>query len=327
MAAQVLHQIPEWARVHRRTNVSDASAAPREYAPLQNVPAIYTHIGHAAQYGKGRRHGRTIRMIVLHTTESDNFAGALTFDAWRDSQVSATAIVGAGGYIGADVAEEDRPWTNGRWNDEALTMEICGRAGWEKDAWQQRKSQIQAIEDLLFDWCSRYNLPAEWLTADNVAFGASANGQTPVQGSLPGITDHLEANLAAIKLGSPKAKYGHHDIGDGLRAVLFETIIPNLQLRLIGSDPSPHNLPTNTPPVKETEMISQFITDEGMKNAVFALVDGKWTPWLGPTDTAPHIVVNHPLLRARVLHDQGPAGSAAWCKYVGKSLASLITQK
>jgi hypothetical protein len=74
-------------------------------------------------------------------------------------------------------------------------------------------------------------------------------------------------------------------------------------------------------------MISQFITDEGMKNAVFALVDGKWTPWLGPTDTAPHIVVNHPLLRARVLHDQGPAGSAAWCKYVGKSLASLITQK
>jgi hypothetical protein len=263
-------------------------------------------------------------MIVLHTTESDNFAGALTFDAWRDTTVSATAIVGAGGYIGADVPEEDRPWTNGRWNDESLTMEICGRAAWAKDAWQQRRSQIQAIEDLLYDWCTRYNLPAEWLTADNVAFGASANGHTPVQGSLHGISDHLEVNLAAIKLGHSRARYAHHDIGEGLRAVLFETILPNLRLRLIGSDPSPHNLP-NTPPLKEDEMITQFVTDESL-GGVFALVGGKWTPWLGATDTAPHIVVNHPLLRARILHDQGPAGSAAWCKYVGKSLASLIKQ-
>jgi hypothetical protein len=324
MAAQQLHQIPEWARVQRRGNVSKDSAAPREYAPIQPAPAIYTHLGHAAQYGKGRRNGRTIRLIVLHTTESDNFAGALTFDAWRDSTVSATAIVGAAGYIGYDVPEADRPWTNGRWNDESLTMEICGRAGWEKDAWLQRPSQIQSIEDLLFDWCTRYNIPGEWLTGDNVAFGASANGQLPVQGSIPGITDHLESNLAAIKLGHSKARYSHHDIGEGLRAVLFDTILPNLQLRLIGSDPSPHNIP-NTPPSKETEMITQFVTDETL-GGVFALVGGKWTPWLGPTDTAPHISVNHPLLRARILHDQGPAGSAAWCKYVGKSLASLIKQ-
>jgi hypothetical protein len=327
MVLQTPHRIPEWAKITRRENVSDSSAAPHTYSPLTDVPDIYTHLGHAAQYGKGRRNGRTIRMIVLHTTESDSFAGAMTFDAWRPQTVSATAIVGAGGYIGADVPEADRPWTNGRWNDESLTMEICGRAAWSETVWSKRLMQIKAIEDLLFDWCVRYDLTGTWLTSDHVAFGASRKGRAPVQGSVTGITDHLEANLAAIKLGHPKEKYGHHDVGEGLRAVLFETILPNLQLRLTGSEPSLPIQPSDTSPIKETPMITQFVTDKGLNNAVFALDSGKWTPWLGRTEGAPHIVVDHPLLRARILSDQGAAGSAAWCKYVGKSLASLITQK
>lgn len=245
---------PEWARRARPANVrATGSAAPEQYAPIPTIPAgsVYTHRGHAAQYGRGRRNGRTIRAIVLHTTESGTpeptagqFASSMTYDAWRPDQVSATAYVGALGEIGYTVPETDRPYTTGRWNDETLSVEIVGRAGWTPAQWNARPAQLAAVVDLLVDWCRRHSIPPVWLSEEEFAEGASRHGQPPRQGTRRGIVDHLEANLAARRLGGTSG-LSHTDIGPGLRAVFFASILPVVAARLAPAPPTP---PPPTPP-------------------------------------------------------------------------------
>lgn len=232
--------MPQWAKNARPANVErTGSDAPPQYAPLTNLPDIYTHAGHAAQYGKGRRNGRTIRLLILHTSESPEFLGSMIYDAYRPETVSCTAFVGELGEIGADVPEADRPWTTGRWNDESLAVEVCGRAAWTEAQWRARPRQLAALTDLLTDWCRRHSIPPVWLSALQIAEGASRQGQSPVQGSRRGICDHLMANQAAIILGGDPARYSHHDIGAGLRAIVVGDIIPEVARRLAGGTPVP----------------------------------------------------------------------------------------
>jgi hypothetical protein len=228
-------EIPEWAKSRRPANVAaTGSDAPPTYAPIPTTPpgSVYTHRGHAAQYGRGRRNGRTIRAIILHTTESDSWSGGMTYDAWRPETVSAHCHLGGAGEIGYGVPEADRSWTTGRWNDEALNVEITGRAAWTVDQWRARPKQIAALADLLEDWCRRHSIPAVWLTAAQFAEGASRQGYTPVAGTRRGIVDHLEANRAAILLGGSASTYSHHDIGPGLRWIVLGEVIPEVARRL-----------------------------------------------------------------------------------------------
>ena len=242
-------EIPEWARARRPANVAaTGSDAPQQYAPIPDAatPAIYTHRGHAAQYGRGRRNGRTIRAIVLHTTESDSWSGGMTYDAWRPETVSAHCHLGGAGELGYGVPEADRSWTTGRWNDEILNVEITGRAAWTVDQWRARPRQIAGLADLLEDWCRRHSIPAVWLTAAQFAEGASRQGQTPRQGTRRGIVDHLEANRAAILLGGSPSTYSHHDIGPGLRWIVLGEVIPEVARRL-GAPPPVDPLPPYVP--------------------------------------------------------------------------------
>jgi hypothetical protein len=242
------HELPEWARLRRPANVrATGSDAPEEYSPLVAPPgSVYTVVGHDAQYGRGRRNGRTIRAIILHTTEGDSFSSSMTYNAWRPEQVSATAHVGQAGEIGLGVPEVDRSWTTGRWNDEVLNVEINGRASDTAAEWLSRPRQMASLADLLEDWCRRHKIPALWLTAAQFAEGASPQSTSPRAGTRRGIVDHLEANRAAILLGGSTAQYSHHDIGPGLRWVVIGEIIPEVAARL-GSPPAPPDLPPYVP--------------------------------------------------------------------------------
>jgi len=242
-------ELPEWARLRRPANVrATGSDAPEEYSPLPSTPAgsPYTVRGHDAQYGRGRRNGRTIRAIILHTTEGDSFSSSMTYNAWRPEQVSSHAHVGQAGEIGYGVAEVDRSWTTGRWNDEVLNVEINGRAADTVEEWRSRPRQIASLADLLEDWCRRHSLPALWLTAPQFAEGASLQSTTPRAGTRRGIVDHLEANRAAILLGGSPSTYSHHDIGPGLRWIVLGEVIPDVAARL-GSPPAPPDLPPYVP--------------------------------------------------------------------------------
>ena len=215
------------------------SPSPIPFAPITPVPTIYSHVGHAAQYGSGRRSGRTIRMIVLHVTDSDSTAlGAAAYDARRPDSVSANAFVGPNGEIVYDVSESDRAFTTGRWNDESLGVEIVGKAAWTDAQWRVRSAQLESIVKLLVFWCKKYQIPAVWLVSSAVAQGASLQSNPPVQGVNRGITDHFTANQAAISLGGSPAQYSHTCVGSALRAIVTNELIAEVARRLNQSTPS-----------------------------------------------------------------------------------------
>jgi hypothetical protein len=228
-------QLETWEKAERARNVAATdSGAPTEYTPLAAEEAVYTHVGHAAQYGTGRRYGITVRAIILHTTETDSFIGGMHYDARRPQTVSATALCGRDGELGLDVSDVNRPWTTGRWNDESVSLEICGKSAYTEAEWRSRPKQIEAITRWITSMCIRHDLPAVWLGPAEFAEGASRVNQYLKAGTRRGVTDHLDANKAAILLGHDPGKYSHHDVGPGLRAVLNSTIMPEVQRRLSG---------------------------------------------------------------------------------------------
>ena len=242
--------LAEWEKESRRTNIKDYSASPVEYEPISPVPDIYTHVGNACNYGYGRRNGRTVRLLIVHTTETDTFTGNMSYSARRPETVSATAYIGKDGEIGYDVPEWCRPYTTGRWNDESLSIEICGKMSYSESYWRSRPAQIESIIKLLTDWCIRYDIPPVYLSPEAVAEGASPHGTTPRQGVNKGISDHWDCNLAARILGASTSSTSHNDVGPGMRAVLFQTIMPEVARRVNATQP-PATPPTNT----EEEMI------------------------------------------------------------------------
>lgn len=186
------------------------------YTPIRPVPETYDYIGNSRHYGP-RRNGAKPRLIVVHTTESPTATvmGSLRFDARRDSVVSATAFAGEEG-LGYSVPETHRPYTQTRWNDEALSIETIGTVRWTADFWRaEKRLTLEHVKRLLKDWNVRYNIPMKWLTAREVLDGAW------------GVCDHLIANEAAI-LEVPSRKgtsgYTHHDIGAAYRSILIPMV-------------------------------------------------------------------------------------------------------
>lgn len=250
-------ELAAWEQQDRAEAVAaSGSAAPATYRPLPDPPAVYTHVGHAAQYGRGRRNGRTIRFLALHVTDVNGTAlGAASYDARRPDQVSATAFAGPNGELVLDVAEADRAFTTGRWNDESASLEIVGHDEWTAAQWRARPRQLEAIVRWLVDLCQRHNIPAVWLDADDVAAGASRQGAAPVQGVNRGITDHLNANLAARALGASTSSTSHVCVGAGLRSIVIAELIPEAARRLAGTTP-PTRPPATTwrPPMTALHM-------------------------------------------------------------------------
>ena len=222
-------------QAQRATSITkNNSAAPISFYPLKPPGPEYDWAGHAANYGAGRRYGIEIRCGIYHVTESDStIEQALRYDARRSESVSTTAFAGPGGELGIDVAEHDRPWTTGRWNDESVSLEVTGLTAWSAAKWRSRLEQMEAITVWTVGVCQRHNLPPTWLTPEVFKIGASIAGQSPLRaGTRPGFIDHYGANIAAIALGHSPSKYSHHDIGTGLRTVINEDILPEANRRL-----------------------------------------------------------------------------------------------
>jgi hypothetical protein len=242
------------AKQKRPANVrATGSAAPPDYTPLPAAPSdVYTLRSHAAQYGTGRRYGIKIRCLILHTTESEHFINTITYDMWRPETVSASAFAGPAGELSIGIADNDRPWTTGRWNDESLTLEIVGRAAWTADQWRARPAQLEAVVKWIVDNCQRHNLPAVWITAAEFTVGASRAGDPLRAGTARGVIDHRTANDAAIMLGHDRAKYSHTDVGPGLRSVIIEDLLPEARRRL--NEPS-------IPPPPGDDVMTLFVVE------------------------------------------------------------------
>ena len=280
----------EWEETERKANIAaTGSPSPVPYRPIALVPTVYTHVGHDAQYGAGRRNGRTVRLIILHTTEADTFVGSMSYGARRPEQVSATCYSGKDGELGYGVAEENRPYTTQRWNDESVSVEICGKAVYTAAEWRARPKQMESLVKLVVDWCKRFAIPPTWLGPAQVAQGASPLGAPPVQGVNRGITDHWDANVAARLLGATAASTSHNDVGPGLREVFFVDLLPEI-IRRLNPQPQPTPIPTPTPtpepiphpPSNEEEAAVPFIIKKANGETALIYGSGKMVGLAGP---------------------------------------------
>jgi len=228
--------------------------------PIPVDSAVYTHVGHALHYGINRR-GYNPRLVVWHTTESPNatMSGSLRYNARRPDQVSCTAFAGQEG-LGQDAPEAGRPFTQGRWNDEALSLEIIGAAAWAASYWQnERQATLDNIVVMTADWCRRWGIPARWLTPEQLLDG------------VPGVCDHLMCNAAAI-LEVPSRKgnspYTHTDAGQGIRH-LSDELLARVNALLDPPFPPP-------PPPEEDPLRILVLNDAGGAAILLSGFTGRW---------------------------------------------------
>jgi N-acetylmuramoyl-L-alanine amidase len=170
-------------------------------------------------YHKGRT--RAIRLVVLHTAETATGIGVArniaNYLAGPQVRASCHYAVDPGETV-AQVPEADTAWTAPGANADGVQIEQAGRAGYTAAEWAGGLCELMLrtqVAPLVADICRRNNLPAVWLTPEQVAAGAK------------GVTDHAGVN-AAFGLSD------HWDCGPNYPMQL----VVDMAARLLGTTPT-----------------------------------------------------------------------------------------
>lgn len=143
------------------------------------------------------RSGTKVRLIVLHTAE-----GCRTIEDlghfFQNAANEVSSQVGADdkrGKIGEYVTRGNASWTQAYYNEEAVSMELCGFAAWSRSAWMNDHRNML------------YNA-ADWIAEEAKKFGLPLTELSPsqAQGGGRGVCQHID-------LGSGGG--GHVDCGGG----------------------------------------------------------------------------------------------------------------
>ena len=145
-------------------------------------------------YRIGRR--ATPRLLVLHTTEGARTIESLgNFFANPENEVSSHA--GADDKIdtvGTYVRRENTAWTQGSFNDSAVSMELCAFSGWPISEWLKHPNILANCAAWLAEEARIHDIPLVALS------------RAQAQGTGRGVCQHVD-------LGS--AGGGHSDCGPG----------------------------------------------------------------------------------------------------------------
>lgn len=138
-----------------------------------------------------------IRLIVLHSTESDNIeaseadlAGVAGWFANPASQVSSHVITDADGHSARCVPDEDKAWHSAAYNSASLGIEQIGRAS--QAVWGT--SELQETARWIAKWSREHGIP--------IQHGAVSGGLV----TRPGVVTHADLGYAGG---------GHTDPGSG----------------------------------------------------------------------------------------------------------------
>jgi hypothetical protein len=140
---------------------------------------------------EGRR--APIRLVVLHTMESPETAGA----AEAVGRIFANPARHASTHVGVDtdstvryVSDDDTAWAAPGANADGLHIELAGRAGQTARQWADASSEaiLERAAHQVATWCRVYGIPARWLTHAQLADGRTR-----------GIIGHADAS-AVFKL-------------------------------------------------------------------------------------------------------------------------------
>lgn len=145
-------------------------------------------------------HGRDdngVRLIVLHTAE-----GARTIEDlghfFQNYNNQVSSHVGAddkAGKIGEYVSRGNAAWTQAYFNDDAVSMELCGFASWSTSTWKNdHHNMLENCAAWVAEEAKKFGIPITKLSASQ----AQGNGR--------GVCQHRD-------LGSQGS--GHSDCGNG----------------------------------------------------------------------------------------------------------------
>lgn len=160
----------------------------RAYAKKKLLPMPACDDSIQAVHFGGTRDLSSIRLLVLHDTESDDAKTAALWFANPASGGSAHYVVDDSECyhpLGDDVV----PWgaKGDRANEDGIHVEQAGHYDWTRDQWLAHRATIEKAAAIAQNKASDYGIPLVWLTADDLkAQGESARG----------ITSHVEITRA-----------------------------------------------------------------------------------------------------------------------------------
>lgn len=149
---------------------------------------------------RSSRRGVEPSVIFIHTTESHDRPGRQDVDsihAWFDNPASGASshvIVGDGGESTTCVPDEEKAWTQVRFNPVGLSIELIGWASTPRWRWLKREKQLNKAAKFMAYWSKKYDIP--------LRRGSAYAGEITKTGV-----------LAHSDLGA--AGGGHHDPGPG----------------------------------------------------------------------------------------------------------------
>ena len=113
------------------------------------------------------RHGATITLIVLHTTESQDAPGIVDlrglgryFDD-PGSRVSSHVGVDGDGHSAMFVPDEREAWTCAHYNPVSLNIEMIGYAAFVPWQWRRRRAQVRKVAKYIAWWSKAHHIPIQ----------------------------------------------------------------------------------------------------------------------------------------------------------------------
>lgn len=168
--------------------------------------------GPRAAHDSGPRRASVIRWAVIHSAEVSHDSGPDT-TAEGVANYFANPAAQASTQLAVDRDSCVRmlpdlviPWGATGANTNGLHVELCGRAGWEREQWLARHSMLDRAAFKVAVWCFHYRVPARWV------------GPVGLKLRRAGLTTHADVNKA-FKGGT------HWDPGTGFPRDVFLSLV------------------------------------------------------------------------------------------------------
>lgn len=161
-----------------------------------------------AVHSSGVRPDSAVKLIVMHSTESDASARQI-------AQYFATPASGGSAHLVVDdnscyrcLTNEQVPWGAPGANTDGFHIEQVGFAAWTAAQWEEHLSMLHRGAYKAAYHCNLFKIPATFVTAEGL------------KASKRGITTHAQVSLAF-----PNAQGNHHDPGTGWPQDLFMGLV------------------------------------------------------------------------------------------------------
>lgn len=147
--------------------------------------------GPRAANDSGPRKAKEIRLCVIHSAEAsddvgeDRSAEGVASFFSRKSTKASTHLVADKDSCVRMLPDLVIPWGATGANHDGLHIEICGRAGWNRQQWTNRPTMLKRAAAKVAMWCWQYKIPVRWLTVTQVERGVAK-----------GLTTHVDVNRA-----------------------------------------------------------------------------------------------------------------------------------